>query len=39
MFANAEAYEQFTGRRGRLVAPLPLEFANIPNVWGGLDVD
>jgi SAM-dependent methyltransferase len=31
MFANAEAYERFMGRWSRLLAPLLLEFANIPD--------
>jgi SAM-dependent methyltransferase len=38
MFANADAYEQFMGRWSRLVAPLLLEFANIPDGWRVLDV-
>lgn len=38
MFANADAYEQFMGRWSRLLAPLLLEFANIPDGWRVLDV-
>lgn len=38
MFANADAYEQFMGRWSRLLAPLLLEFANIPDGWRILDV-
>jgi SAM-dependent methyltransferase len=31
MFENAEAYERFMGRWSRVLAPLLLEFANIPD--------
>jgi SAM-dependent methyltransferase len=31
MFSNAEAYERFMGRWSRLVAPLLIEFANVPD--------
>jgi len=37
MFANAGAYDQFMGRWSRLVAPLLLDFANIPDGWRVLD--
>ncbi|MBI3693996.1 MAG: methyltransferase domain-containing protein [Acidobacteria bacterium] len=38
MFGDAEAYDQFMGRWSRLVAPLLLEFADIPNTGRVLDV-
>ncbi len=38
MFADADAYERFMGRWSRLVAPLLLEFADIPDGWRVLDV-
>ena len=37
MFANAGGYDQFMGRWSRLVAPLLLDFANIPDGWRLLD--
>ena len=38
MFANAEAYYQFMGRWSRLVAPLLVEFASVPNAGRVLDI-
>ena len=38
MFADAEAYERFMGRWSRLVAPLLLDFATVPNQGQVLDV-
>jgi SAM-dependent methyltransferase len=38
MFADAEAYDRFMGRWSRLVAPLLLEFSEIPDAGRILDV-
>jgi hypothetical protein len=38
MFADAMAYERFTGRWSRLLSPLLLEFAEIPDGCRILDV-
>lgn len=38
MFGNAEAYERFMGRWSRLVAPLLVEFTNVPDTGRVLDV-
>ena len=38
MFSNAESYERFMGRWSRLVAPLLVDFANIPDSGRILDV-
>jgi len=38
MFANAEAYERFMGRWSRLVAPLLVDFARLPEEGEVLDV-
>jgi len=38
VFADAVAYKRFMGRWSRLLAPLLLEFANIPDGWRILDV-
>ena len=38
MFADAEAYERFMGRWSRLVAPLLVEFADVPETGRVLDV-
>ncbi len=38
MFGDAEAYERFMGRWSGLLAPLLLEFADIPNAGRVLDV-
>ncbi len=38
MFANAEAYERFMGRWSRLIAPLLVDFTNVPDGGQVLDV-
>jgi SAM-dependent methyltransferase len=38
MFGNAEAYERFMGRWSRLLAPLLIRFADIPDAGTVLDV-
>ena len=38
MFGNAEAYERFMGRWSRLVAPLLVNFAGVPESGAVLDV-
>ncbi len=38
MFGNAEAYDRFMGRWSRVVAPILLEFADIPDAGRVLDV-
>lgn len=38
MFSNAEAYERFMGRWSRLVAPLLVDFADVPDRGQVLDV-
>lgn len=38
MFGNAEAYERFMGRWSRLVSPLLVDFANLPDRGRVLDV-
>jgi SAM-dependent methyltransferase len=38
MFGNAEAYERFMGRWSRLVAPLMVEFAGVPETGQVLDI-
>ncbi len=38
MFGDAEAYDRFMGRWSRLVAPLLVEFADIPDAGRVLDV-
>ncbi|MEO8025948.1 MAG: class I SAM-dependent methyltransferase, partial [Bryobacteraceae bacterium] len=38
MFADAEAYERFMGRWSRLVAPLLVDLAAVPDIGQVLDV-
>jgi len=38
MFGNAEAYDRFMGRWSRLVAPVLLDFADVPDAGRVLDV-
>lgn len=38
MFANAEAYERFMGRWSRLVAPLLVDFSDLPDTGRALDI-
>ncbi len=38
MFSNAESYERFMGRWSRLVAPLLVDFADVPDIGHVLDV-
>ena len=38
MFGNAEAYERFMGRWSRLVAPLLVDFTDLPDRGRVLDV-
>lgn len=38
MFGNAEAYERFMGRWSRLVAPLLVDFSDLPDLGRVLDV-
>jgi ubiquinone/menaquinone biosynthesis C-methylase UbiE len=38
MFGNAEAYDQFMGRWSRVVAPLLVDFAGVPDAGRMLDV-
>ena len=38
MFGNAEAYEQFMGRWSRIVAPLLVDFTDLPDRCRVLDV-
>lgn len=38
MFGDAESYERFMGRWSRLLAPLLVDFANVPDTGGVLDV-
>ncbi len=38
MFADAEAYERFMGRWSRLLAPLLVDFAAVPNAGAVLDI-
>jgi SAM-dependent methyltransferase len=38
MFGNAESYERFMGRWSRLVAPLLIDFADVPETGSVLDI-